>query len=309
MMKSCSILALLVTIVGNTAAFTTSVVQLASSSTTASTSALHAAATVPNPFKKLPWVAEKERQREARRMKMERAKLHRELGIVEDATYEEIVTATDNLIAAAGSDIKQKIKIEVAKDKILQIRLNERLAGLAIETSGARAQSAFERDGLDDDDAPKQGGDEWNAPLWTKGLIVKPDAAYRMQQLKLWGGITLLGTSIPPALDYMNRFTWLVCVAQLRFRGMPKEAREGGGMGISFGGGRGSPHGKVAWALGVSTWILGASLTYGLMPAWAKGRRYTAIMAFAMRNLIFGVVCSYLQPYKGGASKSVYDED
>lgn len=113
----------------------------------ASTTSLQAAAAVPNPFKKLPWVAEKERQREARRMKLERAKLHRELGIVEDATYEEIVLATDNLIAAAGSDVKQKIKIEVAKDKILQIRLNERLAGLAAGERDARAQSNFELDG------------------------------------------------------------------------------------------------------------------------------------------------------------------
>ena len=143
-MKS-QILALLLSLTA-TAAFAPSAVRLTAVST--SPSALNAAApAVPNPFKKLPWVAEKERQREARRMKMERAKLHRELGIVEDATYEEIVIATDNLIAAAGSDVKQKIKIEVAKDKILQIRLNERLAGLTEETKAARAQSSFEKEG------------------------------------------------------------------------------------------------------------------------------------------------------------------
>jgi Protein CHAPERONE-LIKE PROTEIN OF POR1-like len=132
--------------VTSTAGFASNVVQLTASAHS-TTSALHAATTIPNPFKKLPWVAEKERQREARRMKMERAKLHRELGIVEDATYEEIVKATDNLIAAAGKDIKQKIRIEVAKDKILQIRLNERLAGLNTATTYARAQSDFEREG------------------------------------------------------------------------------------------------------------------------------------------------------------------
>ena len=108
-----------------------------------------AAAAIPNPFKKLPWVAEKERQREARRIKSEAAKLHRQLGIVEDATYEEIVKATDNLIAAAGNDIKQKIQIEVAKDKILQIRLNERMAGLSATVKDAKAQSSFEKEGYD----------------------------------------------------------------------------------------------------------------------------------------------------------------
>lgn len=145
-MKS-QILATLLATVAVTAAFTPLIpsARLAPPATFSTT--LQAAAAVPNPFKKLPWVAEKERQREARRLKLERAALHRELGIVEDASYEEIVAATDNLIAAAGGDIKQKIRIEVAKDKILQIRLNERLAGLASDNKDARAQSSFEREG------------------------------------------------------------------------------------------------------------------------------------------------------------------
>ena len=115
---------------------------------TSPSSALNAAAvSIPNPFKKLPWNVQKDKEREARRMKQERAKLHRELGIAEDATYEEIVEATDHLIAMAGDNLKQKIKVEVAKDKILQIRLNERLAGLAAQSKEARAQSTFEYDG------------------------------------------------------------------------------------------------------------------------------------------------------------------
>ena len=100
----------------------------------------------PNPFKKLPWNVEKEKERQARKFRLERNKLHRELGIAEDATYEEIVDATNILIARAGGDIKRKIQIEVAKDKILQIRLNERLAGLATSKE-ARAQSNYEIDG------------------------------------------------------------------------------------------------------------------------------------------------------------------
>lgn len=102
---------------------------------------------LPNPFKQLPWNVEKEKQRKSRKLRLERSRLHRELGIAEDATYEEIVAATDSLIARAGSDLKRKIQIEVAKDKILQIRLNERLAGLAAASTEARAQSSFEVDG------------------------------------------------------------------------------------------------------------------------------------------------------------------
>jgi hypothetical protein len=97
----------------------------------------------------------------------------------------------------------------------------------------------------------------------------------------------------------MGRFTWLVCVAQLTFRGMPREEMEMGGVGVAFGrGGKGS-HRSVAWMLGLSTWIGGAILIYGFMPAWAKGQRWTPTLAFALQNFIFGVTCSYLQPYKG----------
>ena len=105
------------------------------------------AAPIPNPFQKLPWNVEREERRKARKLRLERSALHRELGIAEDATYEEIVAATDALIAQADGDMKRKIQIEVAKDKILQIRLNERLAGLTEITTEAKAQSGFEKSG------------------------------------------------------------------------------------------------------------------------------------------------------------------
>ena len=120
----------------------------ATTTTTTTTTTVLNAAAVANPFKRLPWNVRKEKERQARRLKQERAALHRQLGIAEDATYEEIVAATEGLIARAGSNnIKEKVKIEVAKDKILQIRLNERLAGLARENKEARAMSTYEVEG------------------------------------------------------------------------------------------------------------------------------------------------------------------
>jgi hypothetical protein len=151
----------------------------------------------------------------------------------------------------------------------------------------------------DDDDDKSQAAKEWNAPGWTKGLIVKPDTEHLKGQARLWGIVTMIGLVFPPAQEYMGRFTWLVCVAQLTFRGMPREQQERGGMGISFGGSGGGGHRKVAFALGFSTWIVGATLVYSLMPTWAKGQRWTASLGFAMQNLIFAAACSYLQPYKG----------
>lgn len=134
------------------AAFSSSVSSYApSSSSAAASSSLYTtslqAAPIPNPFQQLPWNVEREQRRKARKLRLERSTLHRQLGIAEDATYEEIVAATDELIAATEGDLKKKIQIEVAKDKILQIRLNERLAGLTQLSTEARAQSSFEVDG------------------------------------------------------------------------------------------------------------------------------------------------------------------
>jgi hypothetical protein len=143
---------ILVVVVGisTTMAFTAPPVALRTPCASQSTVSTRMAATVgssKNPLSRLPWNVERERQKAARRMKQERNQLHRELGIAEDATYEEIVAATDALIAQAGDNLKAKVKIEIAKDKILQIRLNERLAGLATATKDARAQSRFEQEG------------------------------------------------------------------------------------------------------------------------------------------------------------------
>ena len=108
-----------------------------------------AAISIPNPFKKLPWNAAKEQQRQMRRFQQERAELHRQLGIPPEASYEEIVAATDRLIALNANDLKRKVQIEIAKDKILQIRLNERLAGLAEIDAAALKQSVFEKEGYE----------------------------------------------------------------------------------------------------------------------------------------------------------------
>lgn len=260
---------------------------------------------VPNPFQQLPWNVEKAQKSKERKLKLERSRLHRELGIAEDATYEEINEATEKMISLADGDLKRKIQIEVVKDKILQIRLNERLAGLMsdIVTKDAKAQSGFETDGNKLQDQMAEAADnkkkEWNAPAWTKGLIVKPDQAQIKGQVRLWGILSLIGLALPPFISYSNRFTWLVCIAQLSFRGMPKSESGGGGVAMQFGSGPGGKkHLKVAWLIGLGVSFLGGVLTYGLMPAWAKGQRFTPIAVYTMRNFIYGVACCYFQPYK-----------
>mmetsp|Transcript_14286 Transcript_14286/g.32464 ORF Transcript_14286/g.32464 Transcript_14286/m.32464 type:complete len:177 (-) Transcript_14286:146-676(-) len=176
------------------------------------------------------------------------------------------------------------------------------MKGLTTLTKEARAQSSFEQAGADDEEdlmEKKKEDGEWQAPLWTRGLVVKPDEKQIKSQVRLWGILTALGLALPPVIDYLGRFTWLVCVAQLTFRGMSSEQMDRGGMGMSFNAGGGGGHRKVAFALGFGIWITGLLLIYGLMPAWAKGQRWTGLVAFAMQNLIFGTASCWLQPYKG----------
>jgi len=80
-------------------------------------------------------------------MRRQVAQLHRDLGIPEDAPYEEVVAAADKAILAAGKDVKKRLMVERNKDQILQLRLNERLAGLTSVGMEARSQSTFEKDG------------------------------------------------------------------------------------------------------------------------------------------------------------------
>ena len=101
---------------------------------------------IPNPLNSLPWNVKKAQQRAQRNLKTESANLHRQLGIADDATFEEITEVTNHMIAKANSegDVKKKIKVEMAKDRIMQIKLNERLAGMMEVTDDAKAQSRLE---------------------------------------------------------------------------------------------------------------------------------------------------------------------
>lgn len=273
-----------------------------------STKKLSLSPLVPNFFEMLPWNEAKALKQADLKNRVERSRLHRELGISTDASYDEIVAQTQHKIDLAGNNIKQKIKIEVIRDTILENRLRERISGNIDFIEGdALAYSMWEEGGkeeeakmLEKQERKEKAAKGWQAPAWTKGLVVKPDKPWLDGQIKIWGGASLLGLLFPPLIDYANRFSWLICAGQLTRRGMPVDQQGGGGFAMRFGMGPGSKkHIKVAWFLTMAVTISGGILVYGLMPKWAQGRRWTPIVAFGMRNLIYGVATSYLQPYKG----------
>jgi hypothetical protein len=138
-------------------AFAPSRTIIQSRQTTRSTSlgsAMQALPSLPNPYKNLPWNIEREEARKQRRLTTENAKLFRELGLPEDATYEDVAAKTKHLIDLTAElpkneGIKKKIKIEIARDKIYQIRLNERIAGVRTEQEDAARVQKWEEEGVD----------------------------------------------------------------------------------------------------------------------------------------------------------------
>lgn len=245
---------------------------------------------IPNPLKKLPWNVQKEKVREERRLKQEGAKLYRDLGVAEDATFEEIQEATSILLARYEGDLKKRVKVEITKDKIMQLRLNQRLGGLMRENKDARASVYLQEDAEEFKSKPK----EWEPPKWTKGLVVKPDSVWRDNCVIFFGGLAALGIFLPNNADGMRLLSFFLSAAFMAQRGTP-EAETGTGMRGKVG-----KHTFLAFGLAFVIFLFVASLTSALassVPGLSDSNFYygfqNLIVAFCM-----GLATAYLQPYK-----------
>jgi len=255
---------------------------------------------IPNPLKALPWNAKKEQERTARKLKLESSSLHRELGIADDATFEDIMEVTQKLIqgAEAEGDVKKKIKVEVAKDRIMQIRLNERLAGLATLTEDAKAQSRLEEQDEDDEDFTPEtkAKKEWSTPGWTKGLIVKPDQTWRNKQIKVFGIMTLTSWLLPPLAEKCIMLNWMAAAGQVGRRGMGENPDSDFN---PYEGKRNKPHQRTAIILSLVVW-LGLKIWTGLLGdvKMVFGPRYAVVIEATLMNIGLGIFTAYTQTYK-----------
>jgi hypothetical protein len=248
------------------------------------------AAAFANPLKKLPWNVQKEKEREERRMKQEGAKLYRELGVAEDATFEEIQEATQNLLMRYEGDLKKKVKVEITKDKIMQLRLNQRLGGLLKETKEAKADSYLKEDA----DEFKKVKREFKPPAWTRGLIVKPSSQWRDNCIIFFGGSAVLGIFMPSAAGGLRFISFLLGAGFLAKRGTPPSEpgqpyRERVGI-----------HTPLAFLFAFVTYVLSlavASSVTGSIPAIADNKIREGIENMIV-SLSIGLVTAYVQPYQ-----------
>ena len=141
-------------------------------------------------------------------------------------------------------------------------------------------------------------GEEDSGSKWLNGLIVKPTPKYRNRQITIWGGLTGIGVLLPPMVTNLGIATLLITVGQLIFRGTNPEQMESG-FGPLQGGKVAGNHKKLAWLLGLGLWIFSKVFVFAMLPPVVRGFRWTPMFGFACENLILGVGCSFLQPYKG----------
>lgn len=245
---------------------------------------------ISNPLKKLPWNVRKEKERETRRLKQEGSKLYRELGVSEDSSFEEIQEATQKLISRYDGDIKKRVKVEICKDKIMQLRLNQRLGGMITSSKDARAQSYLKED-AEEFDNQKQ---EFKPPSWTRGLIVKPEQQWRDSCVIFFGGSAVTGIFLSTAAGGLKFMAFMLSAGFLAKRGTPPSQP-----GMSYGERVGS-HTALAFGFAFITYVLSAALATAFtraIPAIAENKIREGVENIIVSGAL-GLVTAYLHPYK-----------
>lgn len=277
-------------------------------------------AIVADPYRNLPWNVARREAREARRLTYDNAALFRELGLPEDATYEDVAAMTEHLIGLTAGlpkneALKKKIKIEIARDKIYQIRLNERISGVRQEQEDAARVSKLEDEGIDGliamtttsaDDILKPKA-KLRIPLfsnlfeWFQSIYTPPDEAWRKRCITVWGLATLACLALPPLVENFSPMQWLPAGGMIGFRGMP--VPEGGEGGFNpYRGKRNKKHNLQAIAIAIPAWVLARSVSH-----WAVA--HVPFMAASKSAdwfrfaIVQGLLCTlvmYTQTYKEG---------
>lgn len=257
---------------------------------------------------KLPWNARRLEVRRARKIRRDIADLHRQMGIPEDAPYEDLQAATDRLIREAGKDVKKRLKVEKSKDDILLLRLSERMAGLTSISTDAKAQSTYEKDGASE--AKEVEKKNRPVPQWRDGLIVKPDEKWIKRTAGIWSIFTIIPfINSSGSTQFLSVFQFVFLTGQLMWRGVPKDMHSGGTFRrpantVSFA------HQKVAWLLSLGIFCGAKLLAYSLVPpAIRKSFRATQLWSWTLECGMFAASNLYLQPYKPGKYKKDKDSD
>lgn len=260
-----------------------------------------------NPYKSLPWIVEREQHRTEREHEIANAAMFRELGLPFDAKYEDVKEKTDELIEhyKATNDIKSRIKVEVARDKIFMLKLNERMEGLE-SGEDVMEQQQGQEDGMEVQKSPFRFPVISNLIDYGYTIYMPPDEAWTKRQYVIWGLSTLFCLVNPPMVENFSRVNWLAAGGMMGYRGMPGMENKEPGYN-PFRGKRNKAHQVQAMGVGLAIWVVAKMLAESFVmrvPALVASRS-CEWFKFAIVQGILCLSCLYVQTYQGEGGKDL----
>lgn len=249
----------------------------------------------------LPWNVRRKKERDYRRFRRDAATVHRELGIAEGSTYEEVEAAFKTMINAAAGNRKKQIKLEMAKDRIFEIQLQERIAGFSQQTTAARAASNADDGDIEEAKEPEIEKVKKSfslVPKWARGIIVPPDAYWRERQLKIWMFMSSVTFVLPTLAEVMSIGQILIFLGQMINRGMSREEIGGGGFSPFAGGSGAKGHKKYAVLLASIGWILAKGFGFLLTPEVLRGNKWSPSITIFIENMLIMTTCMFIKVKK-----------
>ena len=229
--------------------------------------------------------------------------MFRELGIPVTATYEEVKECTDRLIELYKNDVKKRIQVEVARDKIYMIRLNESIE--SVESSKKSERMAAPEDDY-----------EVAAPFripvlsglveYAQSIYKPPDDKWKNRQFIIWGLSTLFCLINPPMTESFARVNWLAAGGMMGYRGMPGMENKEPGYN-PFRGRRNKAHQVQAMGVSIAIWVVAKWLAESVVmkvPAMVASRSCEWFKFAIVQGLLL-LSCLNIQTYKGEGGKDL----
>ena len=166
------------------------------------------------------------------RFVVEGQELYRMIGVAPETDFDEIKATVKELseAAVAAGDPKRKIKLEIAQDKIMELRLRQASAG-KLQMTG---ETLYKNNLISARDEQLAARNKiLKAPKWTKGLIQYPTKKYALECAKFIGIFTAAGGVFMPGLATpMTAFICFTGMNNVYKRNRPKKFSEEGMPGV-----------------------------------------------------------------------------
>lgn len=140
---------------------------------------------------------------------------YRALGVSEDATYEDVEAAVQRLSIKYADDRKKLMMLDVYKDKIVEDKLQRRMAGTLTPKI---KESPYER--------PPPPKKRFVMPSWAEGIFKLPERPYIRRTGIIMGIFIALGFVTPTLAGSCMAMAFIAAAGFLYNRGLPEPVRD-----------------------------------------------------------------------------------